>query len=243
MDPIRQFQDDVRREIEGMKRDRAFRDRSLDWLAASLGHRYSYHFTWMGRPIIQYPQDVLAMQEIIWRVRPDLIVETGIAHGGSLVFHASMLELLGAGEIVGIDVDIRAHNRAELDAHPMRRRMTLIEGSSVAPEVVREVAARAGAAERVLVVLDSNHTHEHVARELEAYAGLVTPGSYCVVFDTVIEDLPGETYPDRSWGPGNSPKTAVREFLERDDRFRVDEEIEAKLGITVAPSGYLVRVR
>jgi len=203
-------------------------------------YRYSYNFTWLGRPVIQYPQDLVALQEIIWRVQPDVIVETGIAHGGSLVFSASMLELLGGDrEVVGVDIEIRPHNREAIEAHPMARRIAMIEGSSVDDDVVAQVRERVAGRERVLVVLDSNHTHEHVARELELYGELVTPGSYLVVMDTVIDDMPAEAFPDRPWGPGNNPKTAVHEFLARNDRFEIDREISDKLLITVAPDGYL----
>jgi cephalosporin hydroxylase len=217
--------------------------RDLEWLAESVKKRYSYNFTWLGRPIIQYPQDILAMQELIWRVQPDLIVETGVAHGGSVVFYASMLELIGGpGEVLGIDIEIRPHNRIAIESHSMAKRIRLIEGSSVSDTVISEVRARA-AGRRTMVVLDSMHTHTHVARELELYSPLVKAGSYLVVCDTIIEDLPTDSYPDRPWGKGNNPKTAVREFLGCNDRFVIDREIEAKLQITVAPDGYLRCVR
>lgn len=210
----------------------------------SCEYRYSYNFSWMGRPIIQYPQDMLAMQEIIWAVRPDLIVETGIAHGGSLVYYASMLELLGNGGLVlGIEIDIRPHNRQAILAHPMSRHIRMIEGSSIDPVVVEQVAEIARGRTRVLVTLDSNHTHEHVLRELELYSPLVTEGSYLVVFDTVVEHMPKSMFPDRPWGPGNNPKTAVHEFLRSNDRFVIDRCVENKLLLTVAPDGYLRCVR
>lgn len=211
-----------------------------DLFAKSCEYDYSYNFTWLGRPIIQFPQDIIALQEIIWRVKPDLIIETGIAHGGSLIFSASMLELLGGdGEVLGIDIDIREHNRMEIEKHPMSKRIKMIEGSSTDEEVLREVRASAEGRRSVLVVLDSLHTHEHVLRELQLYAPLVTRDSYMVVFDTVVEDMPEDFFPDRPWGKGNNPKTAVWEFLEDSDRFVIDEEIENKLLITVAPNGYL----
>jgi cephalosporin hydroxylase len=203
-------------------------------------YRYSYNFTWLGRPIIQYPQDLVALQEIIWQVRPDLIVETGIAHGGSLIFYASMLELLGGdGQVLGIDIDIRAHNRVEIEQHPLFKRITMIEGSSIEEGTARIVRDFAAGKRRVLVALDSNHTHNHVLRELELYSPLVTKGSYLVVFDTLVEDMPADFYPDRPWGKGNNPKTAVWEFLKRSDRFEIDAEISQKLVITAAPDGYL----
>ncbi len=215
----------------------------------SVAAGYSYNFTWLGRPIIQYPQDMLAMQQLIWQVQPDLIIETGIAHGGSLIFSASMLELNAAcggpkdAEVLGIDIDIRPHNRAAIDSHPMSRRITMIQGSSVADDIVAQVRAKAAGKQRVLVALDSNHTHEHVAGELAAYAPLATVGSYCVVFDTVIEDLPPDSYPDRPWGPGNNPKTAVWAFLKDHPEFEIDRSVEDRIQVTVAPDGFLRRIR
>jgi cephalosporin hydroxylase len=210
--------------------------------------KYSYHFEWMGRPIIQYPQDILAVQEIIWSIKPDLIIETGIAHGGSLIFSASMLELnaISGGpqdaQVLGIDIDIRAHNRAAIEAHPMARRIAMIQGSSVAPEVVSAVKVRAAGKRSVLVMLDSNHSHDHVLAELECYADLTTIGSYCVVFDTVIEDMPDDAFSDRPWRRGNNAKTAVWDFLKRHPEFEVEKSIQHKLLITVAPDGYIRRV-
>ena len=211
--------------------------------------KYSYNFTWMGRPIIQYPQDMVAMQELIWSIQPDLIIETGIAHGGSLIFSAAMLELNAScggapdAHVVGIDIDIRDHNRKEIEAHPMAKRISMIQGSSIAPEIIDQAKKLAEGKERVLVCLDSNHTHDHVLAELEAYADLTTVGSYCVVFDTIVEELPGEMYPDRTWGPGNSPQSAVHAFLKTRDNFVIDESIDNKLLISVAPKGYLRRVK
>jgi cephalosporin hydroxylase len=206
----------------------------------SCRYNYSYNFSWLGRPIIQYPQDLMALQEIIWQAKPDLVVETGIAHGGSLIFSASMLELLGgSGQVLGIDVDIRPHNRVAIENHPLARRISMIAGSSTDEAVVAQVRARATGKKSVLVILDSNHTHEHVLKELQLYSPLVTPGSYLVVLDTVVEDMPKDFFPDRPWGPGNNPKTAVREFLRANRRFVVDEEMERKLLLTTAPSGYL----
>jgi cephalosporin hydroxylase len=243
------FKREGARETAAQGADAGLKEASRNWINRAQARKYSYHFEWLGRPIIQYPQDVLAMQELIWQVRPDLIVETGIAHGGSLIFSASMLELNAAcggpkdAAVLGIDIDIRAHNRSAIEAHPMARRITMIQGSSVAPEIVAEVRARAAQSTRVLVCLDSNHTHDHVLAELEGYAPLTSVGSYCVVFDTVIEDMPAEMFPDRPWGPGNNPKTAVREYLRRHPQFEIDKEIDHKLLISVAPDGYLKRVR
>jgi len=230
--------------IGAMTDDPQVKTLAVDFLRETAKYKYSHNFTWLGRPIIQFPQDIVAMQEIVWALKPQLIIETGIAHGGSLVFYASMLELIGGdGQVLGIDIDIREHNRREIEQHPMFKRITMIEGSSVDEPVVRQVCEFAAGKSPVLLALDSNHTHEHVLKELQLYSPLVTKGSYLVVFDTIIEDMPEDFFPDRPWGKGNNPKTAVREFLETNDRFVVDKEIESKLLITVAPEGYLRCVR
>lgn len=226
--------------VERMSADDELKRVTADWFVRSSRYEYSYHFKWLGRPIIQFPQDIVALQEIIWDVRPQLIIETGIARGGSVIFSASMLELVGGdGTVVGVDVDIRAHNRHAIEQHPMFRRITLIEGSALDKAVVEEVYALAKNKRPILLLLDSNHTHEHVARELELYSPLVTRGSYLVVFDTIIEDMPENFYPDRPWGHGNNPKTAIAEFLKHNDRFEIAQEIEDKLLITTARGGYL----
>jgi len=214
--------------------------------------QYSYNFSWLSRPIIQYPQDIAAFQEIVSQVKPDLILETGIAHGGSLVLSASLLCLLDVMEgldprqsprkVVGVDIDIRAHNRNALDEHPLRFKMELIEGSSIDPEIIQQVVSHADGVSRVLVSLDSNHTHEHVLAELNAYADLVSFGSYCIVFDTAIEDLPAGSFPNRPWDVGNNPKTAVHEWLKTHPEFEIDRGIDNKLLISVAPDGYLKRI-
>jgi cephalosporin hydroxylase len=243
-DPVRDFEERNRERVAAMASDATLGDVTREWFTRASKHEYSYHFQWMGRPIIQFPQDIVAAQEIIWRTRPDLVIETGIAHGGSLVFYASMLELLGGeGRVLGVDIDIRPHNRAAIEAHPMKKRIDMIEGSSVDEAVVACVRETAARHERVLVVLDSNHTHEHVLRELRLYSPMVTPGSYLLAFDTIIEDMPPDFSADRPWAPGNNPKTAVSEFLKETDRFEIDHEIESKLLITVAPGGYLRRKR
>ena len=218
------------------------------WFEASVANRYSYNFTWLGRPVIQYPQDLVMLQEIIWETQPELIIETGIAHGGSLIFSASMLELNAAcggpsgARVLGVDIDIRQHNRVAIEQHAMFRRISMIEGSSTDPIVVEQVQAAANGRSSVLVILDSSHTYAHVRDELEAYAHLASVGSYCVVFDTAIEDLPANFNMDRPWGPGNSPKTAVREFLSQNPDFVSEESIDRKLLISVAPEGYLRRI-
>ena len=205
-------------------------------------YKYAYNWTWYGRPIIQLPQDVMAMQTLILEEKPDLIIETGVAHGGSLIMSASMLQILGEGEVLGIDVDIRAHNRQAIEAHPLAKRISMIQGSSIDTDVADQVRIRARSAKRVMVCLDSNHTADHVARELQLYASLVTPGQHLVVFDTAIENLPASDFPDRGWGPGNSPLTAVNAFLKNNPSFVIDRELEARLLFSVAPEGYLKRV-
>jgi cephalosporin hydroxylase len=225
--------------VAAMQADEELRDLKGKLLAAYVKYRYTYNFTWFGRPIIQLPEDIVAIQELILGTRPDLIIETGVAHGGSVALSASMLELLGAGEVIGIDVDIRQQNREALEAHAMRKRIRLIQGSSVDDRVLGEVRLRAAAAKRVMVILDSNHTHAHVAKELELYSPLVTRDCYLVVFDTVVEDLPDGLFPDRPWGKGNNPKTAVWDFLKSTDRFEIDRGFERRLFATVAPDGYL----
>lgn len=226
--------------IKAMAANPELQQLALHLLRESGVYKYSYNFSWLGRPIIQYPQDIVAIQEIIWQVKPELIIETGVAHGGSLVFSASILELIGgAGEVVGIDIDIRAHNRLALEQHPMFKRIRLLQGSSIDAKIMGTVKEIAADKRSVMVILDSNHTHAHVFQELELYAPLVTKGSYLVVFDTAIEDMPSDFFPDRPWGKGNNPKTAVWQFLKTNDRFVVDKEIEDKLLLTVAPDGYL----
>lgn len=243
MTPREQFDAERSSAIAKMAGDPAIQTLSRDWFLASCRHTYSYNFTWLGQPIIQYPQDIVAMQEIIWRVRPDLIIETGVAHGGGCLLYASMLDLLGgAGRVIGIDIEIRPHNRRALENHSLFRRITLVETSSTDPATVAEMRNIARG-KRVLVTLDSNHTHEHVLEELRLYGPLVTKGSYLVVFDTVVEDMPAELLGTRPWRPGNSPKTAVRAYLAETDRFVIDRELQNRLLITVAPDGYLKCVK
>jgi cephalosporin hydroxylase len=248
-DPIKKFEAEKIARIESFGKDTEFQAHSRDWLEESMRKSYVYNFSWLGRPIIQNPIDIMAMQEIIWEVKPDLIIEIGIAHGGSLIFSASMLELNAAcggprdAEVLGIDIDIRPHNREAIEAHPMSSRITLLEGSSVAPEIISKVNEKTIGKKRVLIYMDSNHTHDHVLAELEAYALLTSVGSYCIVFDTFVEDVPADVFKDRPWHPGNSPKTAVWKYLKTHPEFEIDKSIQHKLLITVAPDGYLKRVR
>jgi cephalosporin hydroxylase len=240
---LQAFETEKRQNIEALEADAELKQLALDFMRETGKHKYTYNFTWLGLPIIQFPQDLQALQEIIWSVKPDVIIETGIAHGGGLVFYASMLELLGGeGQVVGVDIDIRAHNRARVESHPLARRIQMLQGSSVDEEIVRRVSVLARG-KKALVILDSNHTHEHVLSELRLYSPLVSCGSYVVIFDTTIEDQPEGFFKDRPWSKSNNPKTAVREFLQTNNRFVIDKEIESKLLITVARDGYLRCVR
>lgn len=233
------------KDVALMAQDQDLKKLRQGLLEAIVKYRYSYNFTWLGRPIIQIPEDIISIQEIIFSVQPDLIIETGVAHGGSLILSASLLELIGSStsKVIGIDVDIRAHNRLALENHPLFHRLHLIEGSSISPEVISEVREISADKSCVMIILDSNHTHEHVLQELRLYSPFVTHHSYLIVLDTVIEDLPENSFPDRPWDKGNNPKTAVWEFLKENDQFEIDKERENRLLFTVAPDGYLKRVR
>jgi len=255
---VEEFRLKVTENIAGLSDDEDVQALSRIWSRETNRNSYTYNFSWQGRPIIQYPQDMVAMQEIIWEVKPDLIIETGIAHGGSLIMNASllaMLELCEATEkgelldpmnpkrkVLGIDIDIRQHNKEAILAHPMAARIDMIQGSSIANDIIEQVYEYSKDYNCILISLDSNHTHEHVVEELKAYAPLTSVGSYCIVFDTVIEDMPNEMFLDRSWGVGNNPKTAVWEYLKTHPEFEIDKSIQNKLLITVAPDGFLKRV-
>ena len=241
--PIEQFKHERNERIAGNSNNEALQRAADHFNKESNEAQYSYNFSWMGRPIIQYPQDMIAMQELIWRIKPDLIIETGIAHGGSLIYYASLLELIGKGEVLGIDIDIREHNRTEIERHAMYKRIKMIQGSSTDADIADQVRTYAQSKSDVIVCLDSNHTHEHVLRELELYSSLVTVNSYLVVFDTIVEDLPENYLPGRAWGKGDNPKTAVYAFLKEHDNFEIDKSVDNKLLISVAPEGYLRRIR
>ncbi len=243
-DLVQAFVRERKERIAGNQHNEKLQEAARNFNTASNSAQYSYNFSWMGRPIIQYPQDMIAMQELIWQLKPDLVIETGIAHGGSLIYYASLLELIGKGEVLGIDIDIREHNRKEIEKHPMFKRIKMLQGSSISAETAAQVKKHAAGKESILVCLDSNHTHEHVLQELELYSPLVSKGSYIVVFDTIVEDLPeGYFSQKRPWGISNNPRTAVQEFLKKNDAFEIDHSIDNKLLISVAPEGYLKRVK
>lgn len=253
------FEIEVESRVGNNSRDQELRKSADAFMSASVIPKYSYNFFWEGRPIIQFPQDMVALQELIWSIKPDLIIETGIAHGGSLIFSASMLAMLDMVEaieagnsidpkvskrkVLGIDIDIRAHNRDAIKEHPMASRIQMIQGSSIDPEVIAQVKDIAKDYPCIFVCLDSNHTHDHVLAELEYYAPLTSIGSYCVVFDTAIENMTPHMVSDRPWGPGNNPRTAVWEYLKDHPEFEIDNSIEDKLLITASPDGYLKRTK
>jgi cephalosporin hydroxylase len=256
MNEVELFHQEGNQEINNQNQERLW-NKAYSFMFDKDLKKYSYHFEWMGRPIIQYPQDIVAYQEIIWDTKPDLIIETGIAHGGSLILSASMLSLIEYSEailegrlldpqkpkrrVLGIDIDIREHNKKAIEAHPMSNRIKMLEGSSVEPSIISQVKDYAKNFKNIMICLDSNHTHDHVLAELNAFADLVTVGNYCIVWDTVVADMPEDSFGDRPWDRSNNPKTAVREFLETRDDFVADRNIENKLLITVAPEGYLRR--
>lgn len=263
MDPIAEFKKERLDAAAGYQDNKALKDASHEWLIQAFRHKYMYNFEWLGRPVIQLPTDIVTYQEIVWNVKPDLIIETGIAHGGSLTLSASMLALLDycdaieqgkmldpqkpSRRVLAVDIDIRAHNRKAIEDHPLSNRIDMIQGSSIADDVVKQVTETAKKYSKVLVCLDSMHTHDHVLKELQHYAPLVTKGSYCMAFDTIIEDLPNDMFPDRPWEHGDNSKTAVRAYLEsikgQDDlKFEVDHSYQNKMLVSAIPDGILKRV-
>jgi cephalosporin hydroxylase len=226
----------------------AFRLVSDAWLRVGWDQKYVYSFTWLGRPVIQLPEDLLRLQEVIASARPDVIVETGVAHGGSLVFYATLCRALGRGRVVGVDIEIRPHNRRAIEEHPLFDLITLIEGDSAAPETVSRVREQVASGDTTMVLLDSAHGKDHVLSELRAYADLVTPGSYLVVMDGIMGRIVGAPRSEPDWG-WNNPVSAIVEFLEEDGRFAVEEpsfafnEGMVVERITYWPRGYLKRVR
>ena len=248
MTPYEQFKAECAEEIS-LQNNPDLWQKTHDWLFDDKMRRYWYHFEWLGRPIIQLPQDIVQFQEIVWNTKPDLIIETGIAHGGSLMLSASMLMLLDISfpqkkrMVLGIDIDIRKHNREAIEAHPFASKIKMIEGSSTDNNIAREVREFAKNYQSIMLCLDSNHTHDHVLKELELYAPLVSVGNYCIVWDTSVEDMPEDSMIDRPWGKSNNPKTAVWEYLKTHTEFEIDKDIPNKLLITAAPDGYLRRIK
>ena len=259
MDPIKEFQNEVQDNIQKLKQSNKTQELTHNWMELTARFKYTYNFSWLGRPVIQFPQDIVALQEIIWDTKPDLIIETGIAHGGSLIMNASYMAMLDYCDayqnggvldprepkrfVLGIDIDIREHNQTKIQTHPFSARIKMIEGSSIDTDIIEQVYEYANEFENIMVILDSNHTHDHVLCELEAYGKLVSNGNYCVVFDTVVEDMPDDLFNNRPWGVGNNPKTAVWEYLKTHPEFEIDKDIENKLQITVSPDGYLKKTK
>ena len=267
-DEIKRFEKECAEEILIQGNNHDLKQKSIEWLNEANNHKYSYHFKWMNRPIIQYPQDIQMMQELIMEVKPDLIIETGIAHGGSILLSASMLALLDLSDSIGndekydisnsqrkvlaLDIDIREHNKKEILNNPFSKYIEMIEGSSVDKKIIDKVHHVAKDYKKIMIFLDSNHTHEHCLAELNAYAKLTSVGSYIVAFDTVIEYLPDNHLPNnsnpsiadaRTYKKGDNPMSAVIEYLKNNDDFEIDSEIDNKLLISVVPNGYLKRIK
>lgn len=243
MNQTKLFEKEKKLNITKQGSDESLLKLALKYINDSAKYKYVYNFLWLGRPIIQFPQDMVAIQEIIWRVKPDFIIETGIAHGGSIIFSASILEMIGSkGRIIGIDIDIRKHNRIAIVKHPLYKRITMLEGSSVELEIVRKVTEMTKG-KKTMVFLDSLHTHSHVLKELNLYSKLVSKGSYLVVFDTVVQFMNKKSFPNRPWDKNDNPYTAVQEFLIKNKHFIIDSEIDNKLLISSAPMGYLKRIK
>ena len=234
-----EFEQRNKKFINSMNKNKSLLKKSKDWIDNVFDYEYVYHFRWLGRPIIQFPQDMVAVQELIWKIKPDFIIESGIARGGSLIFYASILELLNHGKIIGVDIDIRKHNRIEIENHTLFKRIKLIEGSSIDDSVIHKIKKIIKDKKKIMILLDSHHTEQHVLEELEKYSPFVRSGSYVVVFDTIIENMKKHHSENRPWNHGNNPKTAVTKFLKKNKRFKIDKEIQKKLLITSCPDGYL----
>jgi cephalosporin hydroxylase len=237
------FKKERDKRIELFKSDKEFIEVSKNWRAMALERKYMNSFSWLGRPLIQFPGDVMAVQELISAIRPTVIIETGIAHGGSLILSSSMLKLNEIeGKVIGVDIDIRPHNRAAIENHRHADLITLYEGSSTDANVIEKIRSNIKQDDIVMVFLDSNHTHNHVLEELNAYSEMVSVGSYLVVFDTHVEDMPDEyVWTDRPWGKGNNPKTAVHEWIKHHQNFEIDNDIENQVMLTSAPDGFLFK--
>ena len=221
------------KDMEALKKD------SEQWIRTGWANKISYENTWLGIPIIQLPEDIMMMQELIFNVKPDIVIESGIAHGGSLILYSSLLELLGTGKVIGVDIEIRKHNREAIEKHPMSKRIILIEGSSTDPVVIKKVAEQIDPGSTVLICIDSNHTKAHVLEELKAYSDFVTSGSYIVVFDTIMPDLVGVPGSQKSWDKDN-PLEAIKEFLKINSNFEIDTEYNKQF-VSYCPNGFLRR--
>lgn len=242
----KKFEKEKKSRISKNRHNLDFSKASKKFLIESIKPKYTYNFSWLGVPIIQIPQDIQQLQEIIWKVKPNLIIETGIAHGGSLIFSASMLAILNMNskekrKVIGIDIDLRKHNKAILEKHFMKKYISCINGSSTDNKIFNKIKKISKSYKKTLVILDSNHTHEHVLKELNLYSQLVTKNSYCIVFDTIINDMPNNYYPDRNWNKSNNPMTAIKEFLKINKNFHIDTSIDYKLMVSMAKNGFLIK--
>lgn len=259
MTELEQFYNERSCRVESYSTNTELNQLANEWIRRSMQENYVYNFDWLGRPIIQYPEDIVGIQELVWEMKPDTIIETGVAHGGSLILSASLLALLDLCDsiekgkiynpkkskrrVIGIDIDIRKHNRELIEQHAMSNYISLIEGSSIDRDVVSRVEELTKSSNSTCVFLDSNHTHDHVLSELRAYSQFVSVDNYCVVFDTFVELMPEQFFPTRPWDVGNNPMTAIRSFIDENTSFVVDEYISEKLQITVAKNGFLKRVK
>jgi len=245
MDKVKQFYNERKNDIEKMGMDVDLRKKSLEWMLHADKYKYTYNYSWMGRPIVKYPNDMLIQQELMWMLKPDLIIETGIAHGGSIIFSASMQKMMGIdGEVVGIDIDIRPHNRKLIEEHPMYKNITMFEGNSTDKNFIKKIEEHVTGKKTVMVILDSLHSHQHVYLELQLYSKFVTLGSYCILPDTFIEFFPKGYYSkNRPWDVGDNPYTAMKQFINETDEFEVDKSLTNKAMITETIDGYLKRVK
>ena len=244
-DDRKEFEDERSRQSRAMGRDVAVFQQSLKLITALDAYDYSYLWSWMGVPIIQMPADVMATQEVIWATKPDVIIETGVARGGSVLFMASLLEIIGKGKVIGVDIDIRAHNREAIQTHPMSKRVVLVEGGSVDEVTLARVRAEIPDGASVMVVLDSDHSRKHVLAECRAYGPMVTPGCYMVVADTLVGHVTEENAPrkrSKVWFKGDEPLSALQDYMAETNRFEVDEALNGKLVMSSSPGGY-VRAR
>lgn len=233
------FEIENRQQASAQHDDCDLQRKALDLLIQSDKYGYTYHWTWLGLPIIQLPPDINATQEIIWQNKPDVIIETGIAWGGSVVMYASIQQLVGKGKTIAVDRVLPQKNIDAIMGYPFSDRIHLLHGSSTDPEIIEAISAMIEPDDSVMVLLDSNHTHDHVLAELRLYGPLVSPGQYLIVSDTIIEDIPVQEHRARPWGPGNNPKTALQEYLRESDRFEEDTYINEKLLTTFTPNGYM----
>lgn len=247
---INNFQKDTVVRLQSNSKNSKLKKLANSFLKESVKSKYTYNFNWLGVPIIQLPQDIIATQEIIWNVQPDLIIETGIAHGGSLILSASLLANLNYINpiktkrlVVGVDIDIRRNNKNIIKNHPLSRFIKMVEGSSIDEVIFDKVKKISSKFKKILVILDSNHTGDHVYNELNFYSQLVSKNSYCIVCDTLIEDMPKDFYPDRSWGKGNNPKTAIKNFLKVNKKFKIDQMVDNKILISMSKNGYLKKIK